>query len=254
MHNMMSSNTTLIPADRQDPLLVNPWGLAASAGSPWWPVNQGSNTSTIVNASGAAERHAGADRQARRAASQAPARATSSSRRAARPTPRRASSSPTWAARSAAGATAITNNDALLGFASPGRGLHGPGDRHGRRRAAALRGRSAQAQPRRHGLQHVGKIAAGGAFVDPNLPAGYGAYGVQTVGNRIIVTYARQPAGDPPRASTARSRAPASAWSTRSTSTASSSRASRRPGGVLNAPWGTALAATRTSAPTAATC
>ena len=52
-HNLMSSNTTLIPADRQDPLLINPWGLAASAGSPWWPVNQGSNTSTIVNASGA---------------------------------------------------------------------------------------------------------------------------------------------------------------------------------------------------------
>ena len=37
-------------------------------------------------------------------------------------------------------------------------------------------------------------IDAPGAFVDPNLPAGYGAYGVQTVGNRIIVTYARQPA------------------------------------------------------------
>ena len=34
--------------------------------------------------------------------------------------------------------------------------------------------------------------------MDPNLPAGYGAYGVQTVGNRIIVTYARQPPADPP--------------------------------------------------------
>ena len=34
VHNIMSSNTTLIPADRQDQLLINPWGLAASAGSP----------------------------------------------------------------------------------------------------------------------------------------------------------------------------------------------------------------------------
>ena len=81
-------------------------------------------------------------------------------------------------------------------------------------------------------------VNAPGAFVDPNLPAGYGAYGIQTVGNRIIVTYARARL---PRAS-ASARARGSASSTRSTSTATSSRASPSPGGVLNAPWGTALA------------
>src|SRR4051794_36635989 len=51
-HNLASSNTALIPADLEDARLINPWGLAASAGSPWWPVNQGNNTSTIINAAG----------------------------------------------------------------------------------------------------------------------------------------------------------------------------------------------------------
>src|SRR3954451_9682494 len=53
VHNLMSNNTALIPADRQDPKVINPWGLASSGASPWWPVNNGSNSSTIVNASGA---------------------------------------------------------------------------------------------------------------------------------------------------------------------------------------------------------
>ena len=47
---MVSNNTTIVPAERADPLLVNPWGLASSATSPWWPANQGSNTSTITPA------------------------------------------------------------------------------------------------------------------------------------------------------------------------------------------------------------
>ena len=69
-------------------------------------------------------------------------------------------------------------------------------------------------------------IDAPAAFVDPNLPAGYGAYGVQTVGNRIIVTYARQPAGDAGQLP-GDPRRRASASSTRSTCKATSSRGSR---------------------------
>ena len=53
VRNIVSSDTTKIAADRADPNLKNPWGLAASATSPWWPANAGSNTSTIVPASGA---------------------------------------------------------------------------------------------------------------------------------------------------------------------------------------------------------
>ena len=47
VHNILSSDTTKIAADRADPNLRNPWGLVASAASPWWPANERSNTSTI---------------------------------------------------------------------------------------------------------------------------------------------------------------------------------------------------------------
>src|SRR2546421_3022814 len=35
-----------------DPLLINPWGISFSPGSPFWVANQGSGTSTIYTGSG----------------------------------------------------------------------------------------------------------------------------------------------------------------------------------------------------------
>jgi uncharacterized protein (TIGR03118 family) len=49
-HNLISDDTTLIPADLQDTLVVNAWGLAASPTSPWWIANNGSDSSTLFNA------------------------------------------------------------------------------------------------------------------------------------------------------------------------------------------------------------
>lgn len=40
-------------AKNDDPLLVNGWGLARSAGSPWWVADQGSGWSTLYNGAGA---------------------------------------------------------------------------------------------------------------------------------------------------------------------------------------------------------
>jgi uncharacterized protein (TIGR03118 family) len=40
------------PAPRVDPLLVNPWGIARSATSPFWVANNGTGTSTLYNGSG----------------------------------------------------------------------------------------------------------------------------------------------------------------------------------------------------------
>src|SRR5436189_2627305 len=50
-HNLVSDDTTLIPADHQDGLVVNAWGLASSSTSPWWIANNGSDSSTLFNAS-----------------------------------------------------------------------------------------------------------------------------------------------------------------------------------------------------------
>lgn len=48
--NLVSDGS--IPAANIDPNLTNPWGLAASSGSPIWIANNVSNTSTVYNTSG----------------------------------------------------------------------------------------------------------------------------------------------------------------------------------------------------------
>jgi uncharacterized protein (TIGR03118 family) len=39
-------------SSRVDPLLVNPWGLAASATGPWWVANEGRSSSTLYSGEG----------------------------------------------------------------------------------------------------------------------------------------------------------------------------------------------------------
>jgi uncharacterized protein (TIGR03118 family) len=46
------SDTTATPAAGTDASLVNAWGLSASATSPWWAANNGSNSSTLYNGNG----------------------------------------------------------------------------------------------------------------------------------------------------------------------------------------------------------
>ena len=50
MHNLVSDLPDT--ADFQDPHLVNPWGIAASATSPFWIGNNGTGTSTIYSTNG----------------------------------------------------------------------------------------------------------------------------------------------------------------------------------------------------------
>jgi uncharacterized protein (TIGR03118 family) len=42
-----------VPAAVTDPKLINPWGLAASSGSPWWVNDNGTGFSTLYNGTGA---------------------------------------------------------------------------------------------------------------------------------------------------------------------------------------------------------
>lgn len=56
--NLVTDNQTSLaalgfkPAAFVDPNLINPWGMSASATSPFWVSNQGTSTSTIYNGSG----------------------------------------------------------------------------------------------------------------------------------------------------------------------------------------------------------
>ncbi|MDB5351408.1 MAG: hypothetical protein JWN86_2655 [Planctomycetota bacterium] len=50
--NLVSNDTTIVPAARADPNLVNPWGIVASASSPFWISDNGKGVSTLYNGSG----------------------------------------------------------------------------------------------------------------------------------------------------------------------------------------------------------
>ena len=50
VHNLVSDGG--VPADRTDPNLVNGWGLARSATSPWWVADNGTDVSTLYQGNG----------------------------------------------------------------------------------------------------------------------------------------------------------------------------------------------------------
>jgi uncharacterized protein (TIGR03118 family) len=50
-HDRLGSRALV--SSRMDPLLVNPWGLAASATGPWWVANEGRSSSTLYSGDGA---------------------------------------------------------------------------------------------------------------------------------------------------------------------------------------------------------
>src|SRR5437868_2627889 len=52
VERLVSDDTTVVPAEHQDPLLVNAWGLAASPTGPWWVANADSNSSTLYDGEG----------------------------------------------------------------------------------------------------------------------------------------------------------------------------------------------------------
>src|SRR6266513_6022614 len=52
-HNLISDGT--VSADHVDAALVNAWGLVASATSPWWVADNGTDSSTLYNGSTSAK-------------------------------------------------------------------------------------------------------------------------------------------------------------------------------------------------------
>jgi len=79
-------------------------------------------------------------------------------------------------------------------------------------------------------------VTPSGAFVDPNLPSGYAPFGIQTIGSRIFVTYAKQGPGGEDEVD-GQSLGFVDAYDFAGNLLA---RVAQR--GQLNAPWGLALA------------
>ncbi len=237
VRNMVSNDTTIVPAERADAFLVNPWGLASSATSPWWPANQGSNTSTITPATNIPNAT-----RANVPGGPTGVVAGPGGTNFQIPGPPAGASNfifNTLGGEIRAWRGGIPNNDAQLGISRASVGAVYMG--------LTIATPSAAIGPRLYAADFANNridivngqwqlVNAPGAFVDPNLPAGYGAYGIQTVGNRIIVTYAaKAPAGIRER--------PGAGLGVVNAFDLNGNFLARiaSPGGVLNAPWGTAL-------------
>ena len=187
-HNMVSNDTAIIPADRADARLVNPWGLVAGTGTPWWPANNGSNTSTITPASNVPN--------ATQVTVPAPTGIVFNS------TPGNfqvggANTNFLFASENG-GLYARTNQPAALGGVAPPAGAD-----HPIYKGLALAGTATAAKLYATDFHngkvdvfdnHWAPVQLPGGFTDPQIPAGYAPYGIQTTGSRIFVSYAQQDA------------------------------------------------------------
>ena len=183
VHNIVS-NRAGIPADRNDPNLINPWGLVSSATSPWWPVNEGSNTSLIYPANGSVNN-----------------------------TVVQVAGKPTGiVAGGIANNFLITGGTANFIFSAKNGQISGwrggavsevkvPASTAyytGLALATTANGPMLYAPDFRNRKidvfngQWALQALPAGAFSDPTIPADYAPYGVQTIGSRIFVTYAKQ--------------------------------------------------------------
>jgi uncharacterized protein (TIGR03118 family) len=184
VHNLVSNSLTAVSADRADPNLVNPWGLVSSPTSPWWTANNGTNTSTLYPATGATNT-----------------------------TVVGVPGGPTgivWNGTSTA--FLITGSAASFIFSTEGGGIfgwrngatmqvppHAGAIYKGLAIAQTATGPQLYATDFHNGHVDVysstwGAGVATGGFADPNVPAGYAPYGIQTIGSRIFVTFAKQDA------------------------------------------------------------
>ena len=86
---------------------------------------------------------------------------------------------------------AVHATDAVVAADLRRRDLQGARDRPAPAGDRALRGRLPQ-RARRCLRRRVERRTAAGSFVDPELPAGYAPFGIQTIAGRIFVSYAKQ--------------------------------------------------------------
>ena len=171
-----------------DPNLVNAWGLTRGPTSPWWVADNGTNKSTLYNAAGAIQAlvvgvgggptgtvFAGIAGQFPTALGSANFIFASEDGmiRAWR-------GGPTAAVVPANGGADAIYKGLAIAQPTPGNPLLYAADFH-----------NARVDVFNGAWQNV---TPAGSFVDPMLPDGYGPFGIQVIGTRVFVSYAKQDA------------------------------------------------------------
>jgi uncharacterized protein (TIGR03118 family) len=177
-----------VPASHTDPALVNGWGLAALTTSPWWVADNGTNESTLYNSAGVKQalevmvpggptgmvaNNAGAG--FRVGTANAPSRFI-------------------WANEDGeirGWNPAADPNHALVGVPASGAIYKGLAIATG---PAGVELYATDFHDNKVDVvdSNWAPVNTPGAFVDRKLKKGYAPFGIQAIGNRIFVTYARQ--------------------------------------------------------------
>ncbi|MGE5276517.1 MAG: TIGR03118 family protein [Acidobacteriota bacterium] len=170
----------------QDPKLVNAWGIAASSSSPWWVADNGSGFSTLYTGDGV---KLGLEVQVPGAPTGVLFN-TSGQFQLASGTPARflfASEDGTFS-----GWNPAVNPNAIVVFSDPGsvyKGLAIHGDTLYSTDFTECEVESF------HGNffdDTFAQFDTAGGFEDPSIPAGYCPFGIQAIGDSIFVTYAKK--------------------------------------------------------------
>ena len=176
-------------AAHTDANLQNAWGLARSAGSPWWVADNGADVTTIYNATGALQMVGGHPFQG------------------TPPTPTGAVFSGISGQFLVGGGTSLFLFDGEDGTISAWRGgqtaalVTVPNTTGAVYKGLAISngagGPLLYATDFHNGAVEVfngswTNVTQPGQFVDSNLKEGYAPFGIQTIGNRVFVTYAQQ--------------------------------------------------------------
>ena len=168
-----------------DPKLVNAWGIAASATSPWWVANNGTDSSTLYTGAGA---KVGLEVDVPGAPTGIVFNGGSSFQLAAGAPAR-------FIFVSESGSFLAWNGVGHHRHRIPGRSglrLQGPGDSWRRPlhdRFHGVRGGSLRGELLRRQLRG---FPTQGGFEDDSIPAGFCPFGIQAIGNSIFVTYAKK--------------------------------------------------------------
>jgi len=218
-----------------DPDLVNGWGIAALPTSPWWVADNGTHRSTLYNGNTGAKVALTVDVAG--AAGQ-PADPTGVVANTAPEFVITGSNNATTAARfifdSEDGTVSAWNGGptSVVKATSPDGAVY-------KGLAIGTVGTGLAAKSYLYATVYDGTFNLAhwaGAFVDPRLPAGYAPFGIQNLGGRIFVTYAKQDAAGHDEISGA-GRGFVSVFGTDGSF---EGRVASR--GALNAPWGLAWA------------
>lgn len=185
-HNLESDGA--VPADFTDPALVNAWGLVASATSPWWVSDNGTDSSTLYNG------NTGARLALRVGVEGAPTGVVFNGSTGFVVSNGAASGPARFIFATESGTIkgwnpAVAPTTAVLAVDSSASG-------------AVYKGLAIAGDRLYTTNFHAGRVevydasfhAVPGGFSDPTLPAGYAPFGIRNLGGTIYVTYALQDA------------------------------------------------------------